>query len=483
LNPFRSNLIENFLKFEADNDLFNLIIADIAIWHPIRFNVYNKILSRNLNIGQAHTSLENESIFKRAILKVKQLPDILTKSPYLYLDKKDVLILNHHRRVMDGAYYTCLYTDIVRENLKLSNIVLEEPILDQHYKPIKNKNIIYTDYINLISTINSRLFKNKYISNDDINSVKEVIDLINNEFKTNFELNNLGIDIIKTIINYKLMYPYYERIVKKIQPKLIVEVVSYGLIRYIINDIAAKNNIPTVELQHGTMGRNHIAYNFSEKRDISTFPDYIFLFGKFWQETSRLPIDDSRTKIVGWPYFEQKVNHYKTKEGMKNGKKAILFISQGTIGEELSKIAIEVSNMLNKKYRIIYKLHPGEYARWKKEYPWLIGADVEVIDNNNHDIHYYFAQADIQVGVYSTAIFEGLGYGLKTIIWKLYGYGHMQELYCKGYADLVDNVDEFMMILNSIENLKEEHDISCFWKQNSLNNIIKELDAIMKKDK
>ena len=41
-----------------------------------------------------------------------------------------------------------------------------------------------------------------------------------------------------------------------------------------------------------------------------------------------------------------------------------------TIGRELSKLAVELSGKIQgTDYKIIYKLHPGEYQDWKNRYP------------------------------------------------------------------------------------------------------------------
>ena len=70
----------------------------------------------------------------------------------------------------------------------------------------------------------------------------------------------------------------------------------------------------------------------------------------------------------------------------------------------------------------MFKLHPGECSVLKTEYPLLLHADIDVIDHNQNDMHNYFTQSDFQVGVASTALFEELTYGLKTIIVTLHGY-------------------------------------------------------------
>jgi len=79
--------------------------------------------------------------------------------------------------------------------------------------------------------------------------------------------------IYNAVLNFKYRIEYYSKVIKRIKPKLILEVVSYSESRYAVNHIASKFNIPTVELQHGTMGKYHIAYNFKKKINLSTFPD------------------------------------------------------------------------------------------------------------------------------------------------------------------------------------------------------------------
>ena len=45
----------------------------------------------------------------------------------------------------------------------------------------------------------------------------------------------------------------------------------------------------------------------------------------------------------------------------------IVFISQPMIGERLADIAIGLNQLLDREeYRIVFKLHPGEYERWRE---------------------------------------------------------------------------------------------------------------------
>ena len=165
----------------------------------------------------------------------------------------------------------------------------------------------------------------------------------------------------------------------------------------------------------------------------------------------------------------------------KYDKIIILFISQGTIGKELSKFATDLRGMLEvEKYEIIYKLHPGEYDRWKAEYPWLINKGILVVDQNIHDMHYYFSQADIQVGIYSTALYEGLAYHLRTYVLPLYGHHYLEELVELGIVKIIRYPNELLECI-SIDDLRHQLNIDRLWQPNSLNNMIMSINAIIKK--
>jgi hypothetical protein len=119
----------------------------------------------------------------------------------------------------------------------------------------------------------------------------------------------------------------------------------------------------------------------------------------------------------GYPYLDRQTDQVST----DSNPRQILFISQGTIGKELSKVAVELNNELNSNWRIIYKLHPGEYDRWKTEYGELQQSDVTVIDGDQPSLYQLFAESSAQVGVASTALFEGTTFSLKTYVYDLPG--------------------------------------------------------------
>ncbi|WP_010200258.1 sialyltransferase [Bacillus sp. m3-13] len=476
--------IESFIKFEKQNNLFSLDIRGFKYWHYVRFVLYFDILNKKENLGQAHTNLSKEKYAKRLFLKLKQIPNFIFRNPMWYLKQKDLIVLNHPRKVKNGEHYECLYTDSFLDKLNHSYYVFEQPFLEKHYKPSKTNNVRFVDYIGFRVAIHNEFMKRIFkfsLNKAEREQIEELVDKLNSNFETNLESKKV-INLVENLyLSYKANKKYYRKILDKVQPRMIVNLISYSVDRHVITELAKERGIPVIELQHGTMGKFHIAYNFVEKMELNTFPDYLFVFGEFWKDTTRLPIIDSKIKVVGWPYYEEKIRKYKYENKKNDTKKTILFVSQGTIGKKLSEMAVDISKKINdSNYRIIYKLHPGEYERWRTDYPWLINSNIEIIDTNNYDMHYYFAQADIQVGVYSTAIFEGLGYGLKTFIFKFYGHEYIGELYKNDLATLVLNSDEFASALEKIKNEDEEtnFNVEYFWKENAIENIINEIDLI-----
>jgi hypothetical protein len=164
-------------------------------------------------------------------------------------------------------------------------------------------------------------------------------------------------------------------------------------------------------------------------------------------------------------------------------RKKILFISQPTIGEELSILATKLNQILDQsKYRIVYKLHPSEFSSWKEKYPWLIEEDIDVADRASGDVHHNLSSAFVQVGVSSTALFEGLGYGLNTAIFRAPFHEYMEELYQKGLACLVEDANQLLAYINSCGK-QIIYNSDYFWKSNSMNNFNEAIDSIITKGK
>jgi hypothetical protein len=272
----------------------------------------------------------------------------------------------------------------------------------------------------------------------------------------------------------KSTYPIYQRLLKSVSPRIVVLICSYGKETFV--EACKFLEIPVVELQHGVINKYHLGYSFPGASRIKrTFPDYLFVFGEFWKQVAEYPIEKERIFSVGYPYLESEIKKYPTVKKQNQ----ILFISQGTIGREMSRFACELSERENFPYSIAYKLHPGEYSRWRSEYPWLVKPKVRVVDNDEFPLYRLFAESKIQIGVHSTAIFEGLKYGLRTFLLDLPGVEYMDYLIEKQVAAMVTSVDDLIGKLQKGRSKSSRIAMDFFFKPNSLDNITKALDELL----
>jgi hypothetical protein len=232
-------------------------------------------------------------------------------------------------------------------------------------------------------------------------------------------------------------------------------------------EVAKALEIPVVELQHGVINKYHKGYSYPGDREKEAFPDYLLTFGEYWNNIE-YPIPDEKVIVTGYPYFDMMKKKFEDVEE----KNQILFISQGTIGEKLSQFAVELSKQIE-DYEIVYKLHPGEFSNWQERYPWLEESEIEVLTNEKQ-LYQLFAESKIQVGVYSTAIYEGLGFNLKTFLVDLPGIETMERLLDKKCCRKMNSAEELM------ENMEDEGDpevdIEEFFKPNAKENIIEQLN-------
>jgi hypothetical protein len=462
--------IELFFEIEKNNNVFEIKVNDIYIWERIRFELY-KHLEQETGAGKRAKNTERnlKNKFKGVF---KYLRNTFKKNPFLSKEK-DVLVIGHPRRKNHSGTWWDIYCDPIYEKLDLDHLHLETPYAMEHKSPALTKNIKYLDLVNFFS--NLPLPKNfpslNIVENDKLvieNSEKEI-------------LQKLGVEVdlmrfIRTVIQERFLTKWlYEWLLKKIRPKIALVVVSYGKETFI--EVCKSLGIPVVEMQHGIIHRGSVGYYFPNNTIKRAFPDYLLTFGDYWKKRAKFPIPQNRIIPVGFPYMDVKKKKYKNIEE----EEKILFLSQGPIGKELSLFAEKISKNADLKYEVIYKLHPGEYSRWKEEYPWLIDANIKVIDSDAPPLYELFASSKIQIGVNSTALYEGISFGLRTFVYKVNDEIKNNPLVKDGLAKPITNANELISeiedrtLYNEMSSIK--HDV---FKPGSIKNVSKTLNWLIK---
>ncbi|MHA1203284.1 MAG: hypothetical protein ACTSQ4_12300 [Candidatus Heimdallarchaeaceae archaeon] len=468
-------LYEQFIQFEEDNKLFSKQIADVFFWERVRFPAFIHILRQRIDATEPGKKAKKEKSFKirNYFLKFRNylLAILRTYRNPLLAKRHDIIFFSTSRRKkQEDGYWWDIYIDHLENKLGYSTILLEKDLFLKYRKPAKTENMVYLTYIDFLVDLKKYFRRSRVkFSDEEINYLSELSIKMKNLFGYSLDLTSY---VRHKLTRRKRILPYYQKLLTKIKPKAVILICNYGKEDFV--EACKQSNIPTIELQHGVITKYHVGYSFekeSSKKII--FPDYLFTFGEYWKDTITYPIPKQKIVNVGFPELEIRKQLYLDVKK----KKQILFISQTTIGSNLSKFAVELSKNKKLGYRIKYKLHPFEVFTWKENYPWLKNSNIEIIDHQGENLFKLFAESEIQVGVYSTAIYEGLSFQLKTFLVDLVGIDIMDNLIKSGYATKISLPGDFVNILS--DNKTEEFENEIFFKSDSIINIKNELKKII----
>lgn len=394
-----------------------------------------------------------------------------------------VLILNAERRAWAGDCYECIYTDRIASEYP-DSVVLERPYFQKHFRPVKTRNLVYTDLIEIkamvcwysqgvfhktcLGEIRKRLYER----------IREPIEEICSVYHVEYNINHILDKMLCGYYLYKIKKKEFGKIIDKVAPKIILEVTGYNLDCMVVNELAVERHIPTVELQHGATGKSHISYNYYPETYVKQFPQYFFSFSQFWMDMAKYPIPKERIKEVGFPHLSEQAGDARKKTA-RSFPYQIIFISQPKIGEKLSEIAVELNELIDfEQYQIVFKLHPGEYERWRERYQKLAASDIRVIDDSHTPLYELFAASTYQIGGYgSTATFEGLEFDLKTYIMREGADQEVTWLCEKGIAKFFDSAQELYQLITA--DTVSSGQQNKFWKDNALENMKREMNEII----
>jgi hypothetical protein len=423
------------------------------IWAGLRLQIFENIFSQQQNIKKAHDEVDLRKKIVKLVFIFSLVKDyLISKIKIFHLCKTNNIQyafwgVARRKKEKDGFYWD-IYVDPLLECIgKNQFLVLEEKYNNIHMAPTRTNKIFYLDYMLLERVIYRVFSKQSKYSENPLECFLRIENDLNSTFDTHINLADQAM-LYKNL--YTFRYAQYRTLLEKIFPKLLIIVCGYGkepLIR------AAKDlHIPVVELQHGVLSKYHLGYDVSSgtKKD---FADYFFSFGPAWGQMAHFPIPQERIIPIGYQYLNTAVS--KLKDVSK--KDQILFLSQGTIGDRLSDFAVNLLNHIPNHVNIVFKLHPGEYLRWRTEYKSLYDASekglITVIDGDNPPLYELMAESKWQIGVNSTALFEGMAFKCKTYIVDLPGIEYVETLINKNEFILVQKPEQIDFTYDS-ESLK-----------------------------
>lgn len=187
--------------------------------------------------------------------------------------------------------------------------------------------------------------------------------------------------------------------------------------------------ITTYELQHCAVGRHTLTWNYRGRPEVPYTSRYFLSFGTFWENKVDLPAGQ---RVVT---FGSAIPEILSTWAGPRPAGSVIVLSQPEIGERLFRMTLEVARLCP-GHRFSFKPHPVEAAgRYR---PLLRAAslpspNMAVLDPGG-DLHATLAAHEVQVGVSSTSLFEGMAGGLRTVVAKLPGWEMMEGAIQRGDA-------------------------------------------------
>ncbi|EOS79008.1 hypothetical protein C817_03076 [Dorea sp. 5-2] len=444
-----------FSQMEEKYDMLSSEFLHSDIWKFIRTEVIRILLEHQQNMCVTMTETINKSIKKETLFHKYNV------NPYK-AGKRDILMIGLGRRYWNGLFYEDPLLDPLCDKLPYSYYIYEYAYRE-HLEPTKNKKVKYLDRFNQLINTDERKKKARELNDYFIHIIEEEMQFC----WTNDEKERLCRYIFFLVgtldTNFRL---FADTILKKVNPKVVIMVNAPDMMNMIIIQEAKKRHIPVVELAHGTMDNEGIAYNFYKRIDLDTAPDYILVFGEYDRKIANYSISKENVIPVGYPVLEEKK---KTIQREKDERIRITFFAGANtlLGSYVKFLA---ENLDEKKYKITFKLHPHQYNSWRKLYPGLEGlSNLEIVDNNLSDAYYYIINCDYVIGIITSILYEATYFNKKIGIIKTDDNGFSENLYLNNHAKLIEDEEQLLDFVKGLDDFVPSR--GEYFKENAVHNI------------
>lgn len=464
-----------FCELEKRENLFALEFNGVKYWKYARYIICSFLAKKlfEYEISDFWMNPENKWRNNKYKHKYQKYTDAVFHNVNL-TSKKDILLFTFPRRIKCDNKYVSPVTDEISLHLKRSSSIIEVPYCGGYYRPSPIRRIKYFDLWDDIFDE-----KNSYVPINRGQLSKQLLHIFEKEFDIKFTTDEKK--VILLCINRCLMFrdelmARYKRIITKVSPKVVLYTMAYINEWVMLTEVLKEMDIPSVEILHGYVAENNMAYTYKEIGLDDALPDYIFAYSQIQKDSIKWGIPKERVRVVGNPWLEKRKKDFISESNIQREKKQIVFIS-GTLSSIEKYIVYMAENIDLDKYDITFKLHPEEYGCWNNIYKELPDS-VKVVDNNENDIHYYLARADFVIGITSTALFEAAIYSAKIIVLEEDGWQNMDILLKAGRASCVHDFSELLLTVMD-DTVQNSMSNTCFYAENAMENINNEIEKII----
>ena len=441
-----------FCEFERALGLFGREVDGVRYWHLMRFHVYSTFVLPNfVKMGAMHPDMQRKPPasakpgFARRVAgklrgKLKRLGCLVFRNPSFAVRRRDVLVSITPRvvRLEDGRRVR-LAIDFFLGRLNSSWAVLERPLPGTGYAAHDAGGRTFTWHAASEAAKAYRRSQEFLCMATEMDAAaQQLAKELSERLGVTADAAAVREQIAAVVSLERAAAPVIRSWLARLRVKCVIVVVHYSTANLLLSRVAKEMGIPVVELQHGMLGNSHVAYNLPQSES-GSIPDLLFTWGDFWSAQAK-GFPCAGKVETGYPYLE----HFYRKSGgrrSERSRKTVLFLSQGPVGAELSKMAVDLRKSLPQdRFEVTFKPHPNERKSWRTLYPWLDGSGVTVEDDAACSVYDCFGRSDVSVGAYSTALVEGAMWGVPAYVVKsLPGADLMEPFLGTGMVSLVED--------------------------------------------
>ena len=425
-------LCSGFLQMEEELNLFHEHVDGVYFWEHVRFYIFYE-LQRCLGLTETAPFQQDKPWLRWGKQLLSSLTGLVLHNPYL-TTPKPVLFFGCPRRTPDssGVWWDTT-VDPFLDSLSTPAYYIERYCGGRHCTPTRTKIVKYHDVFSLVACSYRVATVFRGFSSAARHLLQSIQARLLDQFGVAIDVPGITLPILKT---RRSLFWFYKKLLQRVRPRAVF-VASINYYERIAVEVCKQVGIPVIELQHGVIGPGDLCYVFPKHAPLRCFPDYLFVYGPYWQHCLDFPLPAERVMAIGNPYLEARLKEHR---GVAKIDQAV-FISQPTVGAALSRFAVELRQNAKFAWPIVYRLHPYE-RDWRTRYPWLQDAGITVSESQDGDVYALLARSRMQIGVYSAALVEGLSFGLSTYLVDLPGVEYMQPLVDRNWAKLVSQPGE-----------------------------------------
>ena len=402
--------LSNIIDVENDIQIFSAVSplnSDISLWSLIRFSYHRLLVQKIFDNTFVSSSRSIGVIDKAQKIAVGFSHSMSNSDTYIKYGPKDVVISTsggRYQTIEDKTFN--ILSDYFYNAEKSSSAILEDFALgtklhDRLPQVVYSNNPFY-----ITANIGSRF--NQKVS---IKKIREflyyLIDITENRLNLIFssqEQQWLERLLVKSCFEVEIYLRLYGTFLRKLKPKfLLAQCASYGGSQTVGMLLAAKaQGIKTGEFQHGIISKGTESYNYPSVINNSiifknTIPDYILLYGKFWNRGANTP---SQRILIGCPNRTESIRKTSHEQWEKIW---VTVLGNGYDTAEYIQ-SCKIMSKQNPDWQVNFRPHPIE-----RTYAKSIVQSSDINVDLDLDIYRTFKKSRVLIGEVSNSLYEAIG--------------------------------------------------------------------------